>query len=194
MARRAQNALEPGYASKILQGFAGGFVVAVLLIVIFEAPFPVAVMFGVIGIAAMWPTELAARKKHALKTLEREPWQVWPCRLEGEGASADNQAFVGARVLLLAPDRTPVAAFRGAMSVEHWLSVRDGRGVVWFCGDLRVGGWIALPARPASSLFRAVPAPDLLGAGTTTGALVGLEEAAIAAATSETVWTWISEQ
>ncbi|MFB7268342.1 hypothetical protein ACFCXH_40345, partial [Streptomyces nojiriensis] len=75
-----------------------------------------------------------------------------------------------------------------------WMSVRDGRGVVWFCGDLRVGGWLALPARPAASLFRAVPAPDILGAGApTTGTLVGLEETAIAVATSETVWAWISE-
>ncbi|MFD7627630.1 hypothetical protein ACFV7Q_16595 [Streptomyces sp. NPDC059851] len=132
--------------------------------------------------------------KHALKTLQQEPWQVWPCRLDGE-ASADNRAMVGAKVLLLAPDRTPVAAFRGAMSSDHWLSVRDGRGVVWFCGDLRGGGWIALPTRPAASLFRAVPAPDLLGTRTpTTGALAGLEEAAVEVATSETVWTWISEQ
>ncbi|WP_405834211.1 hypothetical protein [Streptomyces sp. NBC_00105] len=69
------------------------------------------------------------------------------------------------------------------MSSDHWLSVRDGRGVVWFYGDLRVGGWIALPSRPASSLFRAVPAPDILGAGTpTTGPLVRLEEAAISMA------------
>ncbi|MFF3090789.1 hypothetical protein ACFVRB_37950 [Streptomyces nojiriensis] len=193
VARTAQNALEPGYASRIAQGFAGGIVVAVVLTVIFHMPFVVAGATGVIGFIGLWPTELAARRKHALKTLEQEPWQVWPCRLDGE-ESRDNQALVGARVQLLAPDRTPVAAFRGAMSSEDWLSVRDGRGVVWFCGDLRVGGWIALPARPASSLFRAVPAPDILDAGApTTGALVGLEEAAVAVATSETVWAWISE-
>lgn len=193
VARKAQNALEPGYASRIAQGLAGGIVVTVAMMVIFHMPFVLAGMSGAIGFAVVWPTELGARRKHALKTLEQEPWQVWPCRLEGE-ASSDNQALVGALVQLLAPDRTPVAAFRGSMSPEDWLSVRDGRGVVWFCGDLRVGGWIALPARPASSLFRAVPAPDILGAGApTTGALVGLEEAAIAMATNETVWAWIGE-
>ncbi|MGW4690464.1 hypothetical protein ACWEPM_37075 [Streptomyces sp. NPDC004244] len=194
MARKAQNALEPGYASRIGQGLLGRIATAVLLVAILDAPFVLATFLGALVFAGMWPTDAAARRKHALLTLEQEPWQVWPCRLDGE-ANADNQAMVGAKVLLLAPDRTPAAAFRGAMAPDHWLSVRDGRGVVWFCGDLRVGGWIALPGSPAASLFRAVPAPDLFGSGVpTTGALVGLEEAAIQMATSETAWTWISEQ
>lgn len=158
-----------------------------------DAPLPLAALLGFLAFLGLWPQDLAARKEQALLTLRQEPWQVWPCRLDGE-ASADHKAMVGAQVRLLAPDRTPVAAFRGSMSEEFWLSVRDGRGVVWFCGDLRVGGWIALPGNPAASLFRAVPAPELLGAAASTGALVGLEEAAIRAAADETLWTWITEE
>ncbi|WKD30761.1 hypothetical protein [Streptomyces xanthophaeus] len=154
VARKAQNALEPGYASRIAQGLAGGIVVTVALTVIFHMPFAVAGASGVIGFIGVWPTELAARRKHALKTLEHEPWQVWPCRLDGE-AGPDNQALVGARVQLLAPDRTPVAAFRGAMSCEDWLSVRDGRGVdqrVLGLAVLRIGRWPNANAKPRAAV------------------------------------------
>ncbi|WP_314253486.1 hypothetical protein [Streptomyces sp. DSM 40907] len=63
-----------------------------------------------------------------------------------------SSPMVAASVLLLAPDRTVATALRGLMPRPDWLAMTDGRGVLWFCGDLRVGGWIARPADVVGSL------------------------------------------
>jgi hypothetical protein len=67
------------------------------------------------------------------------PWQVWPCRVE-EGAVKEVKLL-----MLLGPDGTVARTFLSSMSDEVWIGMTDGRGLVWFAGDMRFGGIAALP-------------------------------------------------
>jgi hypothetical protein len=78
--------------------------------------------------------------KRLLRVLENNRWQVWPCRLEETPEKSAER-----RVLLLAPDKSVAASFRGNVPADVWLGMADGRGVLWIAGDLRFPGVAALP-------------------------------------------------
>ncbi|WP_406499639.1 hypothetical protein OG936_33525 [Streptomyces sp. NBC_00846] len=95
-----------------------------------------------LGIAGLVPAhakavvgQLQTAKAAALSA----PWQTWPCRVEGtiEGG--------GRLLLLLAPDGTTARAFRALLPDSVWMGMTDGRGLVWFVGDMRFGGFMSLP-------------------------------------------------
>ncbi|WP_405940622.1 hypothetical protein [Streptomyces sp. NBC_00207] len=140
-----------------------------------------------VGVAA-WPSELPARRREAMEMVRRRPWQVWPCRLEPLGSDASSP-MVTADVLLLAPDRTVAAALRGLMPRPDWLAMTDGRGLLWFCGDLRVGGWVARPADVVGSLtwMDRVDPPVTIAESAPHD--IALKDVVIRAATSTPVWS-----
>lgn len=82
--------------------------------------------------------ELRERKQIAA-SVRGAHWQVWPCRAE----EVPQQPLK--RLLLLAPDQSVAREFRCALPEDVWLGMTDGRGLVWFVGDLRFGGVVALP-------------------------------------------------
>lgn len=88
-------------------------------------------------------------RKTGASVLEREqmaasaltsPWQAWPCRLEAAQKKGANR-----RMLLLGPDGSIVGDFLSNMPDQVWVGMTDGRGLVWFAGDIRFGGVAALP-------------------------------------------------
>ncbi|MEU2132683.1 hypothetical protein [Streptomyces sp. NPDC018352] len=80
-----------------------------------------------------------SRISKAANSALSSPWQVWPCRVE-------EAAIKGAKLLiLLGPDGAVARAFVSNMPDEAWISMTDGRGLVWFAGDMRFGGIAALP-------------------------------------------------
>ncbi|WP_329305866.1 hypothetical protein OG322_40420 [Streptomyces sp. NBC_01260] len=67
------------------------------------------------------------------------PWQAWPCRVQ-EIAGVGDKA-----VLLLGPEGEVACTYQSPMPEDVWTGLTDGRGVVWFAGDVRFGGLLALP-------------------------------------------------
>ncbi|MFD1044341.1 hypothetical protein ACFQ1S_01395 [Kibdelosporangium lantanae] len=49
------------------------------------------------------------------------------------------------RVLLLDPQGTVAVTFLSTVPQDAWMGMTDGRGLVWFVGDMRFGGVMALP-------------------------------------------------
>ncbi|CAM5636530.1 hypothetical protein [Streptomyces griseomycini] len=91
-------------------------------------------------LVAAWVLTTRLGPKRLLRILEANRWQVWPCRLEKvPGRSSER------RVVLLAPDKSVAASFRGSVPTDVWLGTADGRGVLWFAGDLRFPAVAALP-------------------------------------------------
>ncbi|MFF4647380.1 hypothetical protein [Streptomyces sp. NPDC001389] len=131
--------------------------------------------------------------RDADEMIRNRPWQVWPCRLS-EARDSAYPALVVATVLLLAPDHSVAAAMQGLMRRSDWLSVVDGRGLIWFCGDLRVGGWAALPADAVGSLFWVNKIARPADSMTMSPRDTALEELVIRAATSEPVWDFLFGQ
>ena len=66
-------------------------------------------------------------------------WQTWPCRMEAVAGLPRR------RVLLLDPEGAVAVQFLSAVPEKTWLGMTDGRGLVWFVGDMRFGGMMALP-------------------------------------------------
>ncbi|WP_410587213.1 hypothetical protein [Amycolatopsis sp. lyj-23] len=66
-------------------------------------------------------------------------WQAWPCRMESIPGQTRR------RIGLLDPEGAEAVRFVAAIPPEAWLSMTDGRGLVWFVGDMRFGGIMALP-------------------------------------------------
>lgn len=66
-------------------------------------------------------------------------WQAWPCRMEAVGGQTYR------RILLLAPEGTVAVTFLSVVPQDAWMGMTDGRGLVWFVGDMRFGGTMALP-------------------------------------------------
>ncbi len=94
----------------------------------------------VAGFALGWVLTAKLAPKRMSRILENNRWQVWPCRLE----EVPGKSFER-RVLLLAPDKSVAASFRGNVPNDVWLGMADGRGVLWFAGDLRFPAVAALP-------------------------------------------------
>ena len=86
--------------------------------------------------------------------LSRNPWQAWPCRVDGVNGNPDSPKKI---VYLMSPDQQVVKAFETTMPRKAWMDLTDGMGILWVCGDLRypiVMGtvlgtqvWQAKPAR-----------------------------------------------
>ncbi|WAL65887.1 hypothetical protein ORV05_34370 [Amycolatopsis cynarae] len=74
-----------------------------------------------------------------MEPVRRGPWQAWPGRLEEISGQPQR------RLLLLAPDGTVAREFRCLVPDAGWTGLTDGRGLIWFVGDLRFGGLAALP-------------------------------------------------
>ncbi|MFI8201944.1 hypothetical protein [Streptomyces sp. NPDC085937] len=85
-----------------------------------------------------------------MRVLETSRWQVWPCRIEKIKGTA-----IARRLLLLAPDKSVAAMFEGAVPHDVWLSMTDGRGVLWIAGDLRFPAVAAVPG--GEPLWRITP-------------------------------------
>ncbi|MFI2427496.1 hypothetical protein ACH5A7_25945 [Streptomyces sp. NPDC018955] len=97
-----------------------------------------------------WVLTVKSAPKKTLRILADNRWQVWPCRLEAiPGKSLER------RILLLAPDKSVAASFRGRVPKDVWLGMADGRGVLWFAGDLRFPSVAALPG--GAPLWSVVP-------------------------------------
>ncbi|MFD0899043.1 hypothetical protein [Actinomadura sediminis] len=79
--------------------------------------------------------------------LAREPWQVWPCRVEQIEAHAMGATV---HVFLLDPNENVAAVLKTRLQHHTWASLTDGYGVLWFAGDLRFGGALADPSDPES--------------------------------------------
>ncbi|MER7487624.1 hypothetical protein ABTY20_17265 [Streptomyces sp. NPDC126497] len=91
-------------------------------------------------LVAAWAGMTRLGPKRVVRILEGNRWQVWPCRLEEVPGKSSER-----RVVLLAPDRSVAASFRGAVPTDVRLGMADGRGVLWFAGDLRFPAVAALP-------------------------------------------------
>ncbi|MFD9601736.1 hypothetical protein [Streptomyces sp. NPDC059970] len=68
-------------------------------------------------------------------------WQAWPCRTGGH-VSHDGSVRV---LRLLDPHGATAVTFQAHVPDEAWMGMIDGRGLVWFAGDIRYGGYMALP-------------------------------------------------
>lgn len=95
------------------------------------------------------------RRRAGEEQLRTRPWQVWPARVQESGDKEWPHLMV-----LLAPDRTAAATFRCRLPRDVWIGMTDGRGVVWFCGDLRFGGVAALPGAARAWPVAAVAQPQ----------------------------------
>ncbi|MER5615204.1 hypothetical protein [Streptomyces sp. NPDC002215] len=77
----------------------------------------------------------------------------------------EEAAVKGAKLLmLLGPDGAVAQAFVSNMPDEAWISTTDGRGLVWFAGDMRFG---EIAARPGGSPIWWVHSPQANAAPTT---------------------------
>ncbi|MGA5548314.1 hypothetical protein [Streptomyces pseudogriseolus] len=121
------------------------------------------------------------------RTLESNRWQVWPCLVEEIETSAFER-----RVVLLAPDKSAAATFRGTMPEDVWLGMTDGRGVLWIAGDLRFPGVAALPGgaplweiKPETAAQRS-PAPPANAPGS------GHLDALVSEARSVVLWNFLN--
>ncbi|HEU5129768.1 MAG TPA: hypothetical protein VFU12_17450 [Glycomyces sp.] len=83
--------------------------------------------------AALKPDKERREPELGRLPLHTSPWQAWPCRLEGS------------TVILLDPQRKPVARYRGDVPASTWDRMTDGYGVLWICGDLRLNVAVADP-------------------------------------------------
>ncbi|WP_412078165.1 hypothetical protein ACLF6K_29795 [Streptomyces xanthophaeus] len=146
-----------------------------------------AVILALVVVVGLLPTSLPPRRREAREMVRNRPWQVWPCRMETVRGDASSPMVV-ADVLLLAPDRTVVAALRGFMRRSDWLATTDGRGLIWFCGDLRVGGWVARPADAVGSLTWMDKVDPPARPVELTPSEAALEDGVIHTAISEQVW------
>lgn len=121
------------------------------------------------------------------KLVEEQPWQAWPCRVEeisGETSTPGKR-----RVLLLAPDRSVVRGFDGPMPEEVWLSMTDGVGVLWVCGDLRFP--VAMAPRGGSPIWLAAPVPGPAPAESSQGP--GVIEEVVRQAGQDAMRAWLNE-
>ena len=124
-------------------GFAG-FVVLLSVILAFALQ---ELWIFLVGLALMAVLMMTTTKAKAAEGKLREMttpvlagrWQAWPCRMEAVVGQARR------RVLLLDPEGVAAVAFLSAVPDDAWLDMTDGRGLVWFVGDLRFGGIMALP-------------------------------------------------
>ncbi|RPF30248.1 hypothetical protein EDD96_6844 [Streptomyces sp. Ag109_G2-6] len=89
--------------------------------------------------------------------LAEQPWQVWPCRL------LDATGSLPRRILLLAPDGTVAAAYQN-LPESAWLGMTDGRGIIWFAGDIRLNAMAAMPGGDPFWSIEPVPVPPVAGA------------------------------
>lgn len=144
-AANAIGSAQDGSAAAVAIFFAG-----IILALIVQQPWIVAgstVLALVIGGAGASAAATAKAKAKVAEQKVREMvtpvlsghWQAWPSRME---AVAGQQRR---RVLLLDPKGGVAVTFLSAVPDAAWLSMTDGRGLVWFVGDLRFGGMMALP-------------------------------------------------
>jgi hypothetical protein len=96
------------------------------------------------GLVPAWMSTAKRTPKRLLRLLETNRWQVWPCRLEEIPEKMSER-----RVVLLAPDKSVAASFRGIVPAGVWLGMADGRGVLRIAGDLRFPAVAALPGGAA---------------------------------------------
>ncbi|TVT60865.1 hypothetical protein FNH05_03880 [Amycolatopsis rhizosphaerae] len=97
-------------------------------------------------VATLFGKSVAKTKKAgieaAIRTMEpirRGPWQAWPGRLEEIPGQPQR------KLLLLGPDGSVAREFHCLVPDAGWTGLTDGRGLIWFVGDLRFGGIAGLP-------------------------------------------------
>ncbi|GGK21251.1 hypothetical protein GCM10011583_61520 [Streptomyces camponoticapitis] len=117
-------------------------------------------------------------------------WQAWPCRLDGPEPLLNRP--VSATVTLLSPRRESVRSYQGSVPAATWRRMTDGYGVLWVCGDLRAGLWVADPGgtpvwfmQPATE---ATPAP---ASPATPGLAAAAADAAVRQASSAVTRGWL---
>ncbi|MFF1503687.1 hypothetical protein ACFVZR_28250 [Streptomyces sp. NPDC058316] len=126
-----------------------GFTIAASFIVCFIAQSWEPFFFGMFitllagslnGIIVGSKRNAAADLNQTVSGVLASPWQAWPCRVE---AIAGGEAK---RLLLLDPQGGAARQLLApAMPDEVWIGLTDGRGLIWFAGDLRFGGIASLP-------------------------------------------------
>ncbi|MEU1035911.1 hypothetical protein ABZ402_46030 [Streptomyces mirabilis] len=121
------------------------------------------------------------------KLVEEQPWQAWPCRVEE--IDGDTSTPRKRRTLLLAPDGSVVRVFDGQMPEEVWLSMTDGVGVLWVCGDLRFS--VAMAPRGGSPIWLAAPVPGPAPADSNQGP--GVIEEVVRQAGQDAMRAWLNE-
>ncbi|MCP9986020.1 hypothetical protein LUX01_04150 [Streptomyces sudanensis] len=100
---------------------------------------------------------ITAPVAQAESLLTQAPWQVWPCRVEGDEWLSGTYLC---RISLLAPDRQVARAFQGYVPEGAWRAMTDGLGLLLVCGDLRHTVAIATEAGEPVWLAKPVPVPD----------------------------------
>ncbi|MFD5752259.1 hypothetical protein [Streptomyces sp. NPDC127033] len=121
------------------------------------------------------------------KLVEKQPWQAWPCRVEE--ISGDTSVLGKRRILLLASDGSVVRGFDGQMPEEVWLSMTDGVGVLWVCGDLRFS--VAMAPRGGSPIWLAAPVPGPAPVESDQGP--GVIEEVVRQAGQDAMRAWLNE-
>lgn len=125
-------------------------VVLFLLGVVLAVAIPSFLMFAVAFVwlllsSAVGKSSIATAKAHEERLREmitpvlNGRWQAWPCRMESVPGQTRR------RVVLLDPGGADAVVFVSSVPQEAWMGTTDGRGLVWFVGDLRFGGLMALP-------------------------------------------------
>ncbi|MFF4177125.1 hypothetical protein [Streptomyces sp. NPDC001750] len=108
--------------------------------------FTTLILGALIGSAVGTLKRKAAKLEEISSAVLTSPWQAWPCRVD---AIPGNQTR---RLLLLDPQGEAVRQFLApAMPHETWIGLTDGRGLIWFAGDMRFTGITALPG--GNSIF-----------------------------------------
>ncbi|MDT6983856.1 hypothetical protein ACFSUJ_12805 [Streptomyces lusitanus] len=123
-------------------GTAFALVVVAVMGAMLKTPSIVLAVAGAVllGTASGYVWNVRMKPTQLLRLLETSRWQVWPCRLEEvEGKVLER------RLVLLAPDRSVAAVFRGQVPHRVWMEMTDGRGVLWIAGDLRFPAVAAVP-------------------------------------------------
>ena len=113
-----------------------------------------------------------------LRIAAAHPFQAWPCQLE---RTADGKRLI----LLLAPDGRVVRELESTVPEQIWLSMRDGRGMLWIAGDLRMECLVATPG--AQPTWRAEGRPYGMSSGARgSGGLRAVEDELLRTVAGET--------